>query len=180
MAAALIPCPADGCGAGMTHAELRKLLGAAGVRAACTCVDIARVADELHTKKRAHVACVRPGFQTLDRRALEAVVVADPTLHMCPTPDCPNIVAWTGPEDGPPAIDCAVCKRRSCVICGAYPFHEGSNCPPPRAAAAAGGGGDGASAGGGGGHAVRALCGDERSPNYSSRVIVLLPCAAPM
>ena len=41
-------------------------------------------------------------FATLERRALEGVVATDPSLHHCPTPDCPNIVSWASPADGPP------------------------------------------------------------------------------
>ena len=55
-------------------------------------------------------------FATLDRRALEAAVAVDATLHLCPTPDCPNVVAWAGPQDGLPRIDCNVCGQNRCEM----------------------------------------------------------------
>jgi hypothetical protein len=73
----------------------------------------------------------------LDRRALEYAVSVDPTLHLCASPDCPYVVSWAGPADGPPVLDCPVCHIRRCLICNTAPFHEGRACPEPSADAAA-------------------------------------------
>ena len=74
-------------------------------------------------------------FQKLERRSLEAVVAADPTLHFCPTPDCPFILSWTDEQqDGPPVCDCQVCGKRSCLICGIAPYHSGMSCAEARRA----------------------------------------------
>jgi hypothetical protein len=67
-------------------------------------------------------------FTTLERRALESVVATDPSLHHCPTPDCPYIVSWASPADGPPMCDCSVCGKASCLVCGVAPYHRGLSC----------------------------------------------------
>lgn len=38
------------------------------------------------------------------------------------------MVAWAGPEDGPPKISCPICGRQRCIACSAEPFHEGLTC----------------------------------------------------
>jgi len=50
-------------------------------------------------------------FGLLDRRALEMVVFADPTLHLCKTPDCCFVASWSSAEDGPPRIRCPRCDK---------------------------------------------------------------------
>lgn len=78
-------------------------------------------------------------FQTFDRRALEQAVSLDRSLHLCPTPDCPFVCAWSGPEDGPPMVMCPVCQKDSCLVCGRSPYHEGRSCldPAPQPSATA-------------------------------------------
>ena len=71
-------------------------------------------------------------FNKIDRKALEAVVAIDPSLHHCPTPDCSYIVCWQGPEDGLPLCDCNVCHRKSCLVCGYAPYHTGLTCEEHR------------------------------------------------
>jgi hypothetical protein len=104
-----------GCGSSLTQFELRRLLGPAA-------------------------------FAVLDRRGLEQAVATDPTLHLCPTPDCPYVVSWYSPQDSdagdPPAIDCPVCKKHRCLICGVEPFHRGQPCAPRSRGSASGGGSD--------------------------------------
>ena len=57
------------------------------------------------------------------------MVAIDPTLHHCPTPDCPYLVSWRGvKQDGPPECDCPVCKQKYCLACLAKPYHKGLNC----------------------------------------------------
>ena len=80
-------------------------------------------------------------FARLDRRAVEVAVAADPTLHLCPSPDCSFVAAWGGEEDGPPRIRCPLCDVERCLVCGrGWEWHRGG------AGAGAGVGG----AGGGG------------------------------
>ena len=64
----------------------------------------------------------------LDRRSLELAVAIDPTLHLCPTPDCQMVVSWSGPDDGQPMINCALCGKRSCLVCGVSPYHDKMSC----------------------------------------------------
>ena len=42
------------------------------------------------------------------------------------------MTSWFGRDDGPPIIDCPVCRHRRCLVCGADPYHEGAECPPAR------------------------------------------------
>jgi hypothetical protein len=57
-------------------------------------------------------------FAVLERRALEAAVASDRSLHFCPTPDCTYVVSWAGDEDGPPRVDCPLCLCSRCLLCG--------------------------------------------------------------
>jgi hypothetical protein len=72
-------------------------------------------------------------FEKIDRKALESAVAIDPTLHHCPTPDCMNIVCWSGSEDGIPMCDCRICHQKSCLICGQSPYHTSLTCGQFRA-----------------------------------------------
>ena len=36
-----------------------------------------------------------------ERNALQSAVASDPSLHLCPTPDCDYVIEWKGPDDGP-------------------------------------------------------------------------------
>jgi len=68
-------------------------------------------------------------FSRLDRAQLENAALLDPTLHLCPSPDCPNIVSWKSvEEDGAPIIDCPLCKKSACLVCRAQPKHPGLSC----------------------------------------------------
>ena len=75
-------------------------------------------------------------FQVLERRALESVVAIDPTLHHCPTADCPYVVAWSGYEDGVPMCDCPTCGKSSCLVCCQSPYHTGLTCDQYKATVA--------------------------------------------
>lgn len=52
-------------------------------------------------------------------------------------PDCKYRFAWSGPDDGPPRIDCPLCRVQRCVLCHASPFHTGKTCEEAAAAAKA-------------------------------------------
>ena len=47
----------------------------------------------------------------LQQRSLEAAVAADPTLHLCRTPDCSYVTSWASGEAGQtaPRMDCPLC-----------------------------------------------------------------------
>eukprot|EP01062_Namystynia_karyoxenos_P031284 TRINITY_DN23216_c0_g1_i1.p1 TRINITY_DN23216_c0_g1~~TRINITY_DN23216_c0_g1_i1.p1 ORF type:complete len:401 (+),score=59.94 TRINITY_DN23216_c0_g1_i1:76-1278(+) len=64
----------------------------------------------------------------LDRRALEQGAAADPTMHLCPTPDCTYIVSWAGEQDGAPRCQCPLCGQSTCLACGVRPYHGGFTC----------------------------------------------------
>lgn len=66
-------------------------------------------------------------YSRLDRRALESAVQADPTLRLCPTPDCTYIVSWSV-SDGPPLLSCPICSKQLCLACGISPYHSGLSC----------------------------------------------------
>ena len=57
-------------------------------------------------------------FAVLDRRALERAVELDSSMHLCATPDCPYVIAWSGPEDGPSLFNCPMCLHKRCIVCG--------------------------------------------------------------
>mmetsp|Transcript_50833 Transcript_50833/g.135680 ORF Transcript_50833/g.135680 Transcript_50833/m.135680 type:complete len:869 (-) Transcript_50833:23-2629(-) len=67
--------------------------------------------------------------KTLDRLnalSLEQAVNAASDLWACPTPNCPMRVAL---EEGERAqLRCTMCKKSSCLKCGAQPFHRGKTC----------------------------------------------------
>ena len=104
-------------------------------------------------------------------RGLEQTAALDPTLHICRTPDCTYIACWAGPEDGPPSLDCPLCKVARCLVCGASPFHTGQSCPPPPAAAAAAGG-----ASGEGGKGAASLAAEEQATREYFAANEIKPC----
>eukprot|EP00037_Helgoeca_nana_P014333 m.133828 g.133828 ORF g.133828 m.133828 type:complete len:362 (+) comp22501_c1_seq7:538-1623(+) len=57
-------------------------------------------------------------FAKLDRLALEEAVMADPTLHLCASPDCTFVASWAGPDDGLPRVVCPKCDTVRCLMCG--------------------------------------------------------------
>ena len=79
----------------------------------------------------------RDAFATLDRRALEAAVAVDASLHLCRSPDCTYIVSWAGPEDGAPVMKCPLCAKQRCLVCGGECADTGAH---DCASAAVGGG----------------------------------------
>ena len=78
-----------------------------------------------------HVAKMRnkkeQAFARLVKRSLELALAADDALVACPTPDCPNRV-WLVDGEDLPRLVCPLCRRESCVRCGAQPFHFGLSC----------------------------------------------------
>merc|ERR1712039_441329 len=58
--------------------------------------------------------------------SLEQAVSCQADLRACPTPSCPMRVALEDGESG--HLHCPLCKKKSCVRCGAQPFHRGLTC----------------------------------------------------
>merc|ERR1712187_523952 len=56
-------------------------------------------------------------------RSLEQAASCQADLKACPTPSCPMRVALEDDESG--HLKCPLCKKVSCVRCGAQPFHRG-------------------------------------------------------
>jgi len=64
--------------------------------------------------------------EKLLNRSLERAVNATADLWACPTPNCPMRVAV---EEGMShRLQCSMCKRTSCLRCGAQPYHKGMSC----------------------------------------------------
>merc|ERR1719510_2234662 len=64
--------------------------------------------------------------ERLLQRSIERAVSCDANLKACPTPGCPMRVAL---EDGASArLSCPLCKKTSCVRCGAQPWHRSMSC----------------------------------------------------
>jgi IBR domain, a half RING-finger domain/Ring finger domain len=63
----------------------------------------------------------------LQKFCLNAFVLKNHEYHHCPTPDCANVVYW---KEGttPPIVDCFQCKKVSCLLCCATPYHTGLSC----------------------------------------------------
>jgi len=59
-------------------------------------------------------------------RSLEQAVSCQADLCACPTPSCPMRVALEDGETG--RLKCPLCKKTSCVRCGAQPYHRGLSC----------------------------------------------------
>lgn len=59
-------------------------------------------------------------------RSLEQAVSQQADLYSCPTPNCPMRVFLEDGESG--RLKCPLCKKTSCVRCGAQPFHRGMTC----------------------------------------------------
>lgn len=72
-------------------------------------------------------------YAKLDSRALARAVETDAAMHQCPTPDCKYVTWWAGPEDGPPALACPLCKHEYCLVCGARPYHTNKTCAENKA-----------------------------------------------
>lgn len=66
-------------------------------------------------------------FDRLLTRSLERAISSTADLRACPTPNCPMRVAMEG-DDAPPRFKCSMCKKSSCLRCGAQPFHTGRTC----------------------------------------------------
>lgn len=60
------------------------------------------------------------------RVSLERAVSTSADLWACPTPDCTMRVAVE--EGAEPRLKCSICKKVSCLRCGAQPYHRGRTC----------------------------------------------------
>lgn len=75
-----------------------------------------------------HLRRLLPG-DTVDRmisQGLERAVSSEADLWPCPTPNCRYRVCY---EEGDlPRLNCPACKKVSCLLCGAQPYHRGRTC----------------------------------------------------
>lgn len=68
-----------------------------------------------------------PLMDQLLARSLERAVAASADLFACPTPDCPMRVELRG-KNRIARLQCSLCKKQSCLRCGAQPYHVGQTC----------------------------------------------------
>ncbi|CAK0847549.1 unnamed protein product [Prorocentrum cordatum] len=107
------------CGGCMQrHAEARLASGSAEV----PCPECYAPVAERDLRKLLPPAIV----ERLLARSLEQAVSAAPDLRACPTPNCPMRVALDEGETG--RLHCPMCRKVSCLRCGARPFHRGLTC----------------------------------------------------
>eukprot|EP00928_Gymnodinium_smaydae_P028994 TRINITY_DN21965_c0_g1_i2.p1 TRINITY_DN21965_c0_g1~~TRINITY_DN21965_c0_g1_i2.p1 ORF type:complete len:616 (-),score=81.03 TRINITY_DN21965_c0_g1_i2:80-1927(-) len=102
----------------LRHAEARLQLGSASV----TCPECNENLAERFLRKLLPEELI----EKLLARSLEQAVSSGIDLRACPTPNCPMRVAL---EDGElPRLKCTHCKRESCLLCGAQPYHKNLTC----------------------------------------------------
>lgn len=102
----------------LRHSEARLAAGAAVV----TCPECCTPVAERDLRKLLPPELI----ERLLSRSLEQAVNMAGDLWACPTPNCPMRVAL---EDGEvPRLKCTICKKTSCLKCGAQPFHRGLTC----------------------------------------------------
>jgi len=98
----------------------------------------------LATKDSCEITCPQPeckmpltaaeiraaaGSKALDfveHRSLDQAMATNANIRHCPTPDCPYAVEWSG--QGNPRMLCNVCKKDSCMLCKASPYHSNMSC----------------------------------------------------
>lgn len=114
-----------GCGHGWyclrcirLHAETKLGLGSVQIPCPECCAAVA---------ERDLKLVLTPEF--MDRlltRSLEQAVAATQNLFACPTPDCTMRVAIEDEQSS--FLKCTLCKKASCVRCGAQPYHYKITC----------------------------------------------------
>jgi len=100
------------------HAEARLEIGAAHI----ACPECAAPIAECNLRRLLPAAII----ERLLARSLEQAVSSIADLRACPTPNCPMRVALEEGED--PRLLCPKCKKESCLLCGAQPYHKGFTC----------------------------------------------------
>eukprot|EP00928_Gymnodinium_smaydae_P020592 TRINITY_DN1795_c0_g1_i1.p1 TRINITY_DN1795_c0_g1~~TRINITY_DN1795_c0_g1_i1.p1 ORF type:complete len:1586 (-),score=330.44 TRINITY_DN1795_c0_g1_i1:114-4304(-) len=100
------------------HAQARLDVGA--VQVSCP-----QCGDELAERE---LRCFLPEdiLKRLQDRSLEQAVSAVADIRPCPTPNCPMRVALEEGEE--PRFKCPMCRKVSCLLCGARPYHKGLTC----------------------------------------------------
>lgn len=101
------------------HTETRLDVGAAEV--GCPECSVAVAEHDLRKLLPAEL------IERLLQRSLERAVSAAADLWACPTPSCPMRVALPA-RARTYRLKCTLCKKESCLKCGAQPFHKGLTC----------------------------------------------------
>lgn len=100
------------------HADMQLSTGCASI----TCPECDTTIAEKDLRKMLPTELI----DRLHARSLEQAVSATADLWPCPTPNCLMRVAL---EEGElPRLKCTVCKKTSCLKCGAQPYHTGTTC----------------------------------------------------
>lgn len=100
------------------HAQGRLEMGAVDV----PCFECNVPLPERHLRK----LLPAPLLERLLARSLEQAVSAASDLRSCPTPNCPIRVALE--VGAQPKLNCPECRKSSCLLCGAQPWHRGLTC----------------------------------------------------
>ena len=161
----------SGCGHAFCAACLRSSAeaGRASGASVTLCPSAGCGSSLTHRELRALLGAA--AFKRLDRAQMELACALDPTMHPCPTPDCPYICVWGSEEaDGLPKLDCPMCHRSRCLVCKASPYHDGARCER------AGGGGGG----GGGSGAAEEAASESYLNDPSSGVKRCVKCTVPI
>jgi hypothetical protein len=102
----------------LRHAEARLEMGAVEV----TCPECNEALAECELK----AIIPHSVIDRLQNRSLEQAVSAVADLRACPTPNCTMRVALE--EGEPPRFKCPLCRKASCLLCGAQPYHKDLTC----------------------------------------------------
>jgi len=102
----------------LRHAEARLEIGAVQI----PCPECGVVLAERELRR------VLPGefIDRLQARSLEQAVSGTSDLRACPTPNCPMRVCLEEGEQ--PRLKCPLCRKVSCLKCGAQPYHAKLTC----------------------------------------------------
>lgn len=84
-------------------------------------------------QREARVLIGEQAFAKIDRLLLEQAVFADPTLHLCATPNCNFVSLWTDEQTGPPRFRCQNCRIERCLLCRGL-WHGDVSCEVANAA----------------------------------------------
>jgi len=113
------------CGTCMLkHAEARLGMGASAVQ----CPECYREIPERDLRRLLPPELM----ERLLARSLEQAVSSAADIYPCPTPNCQMRVALEPGEE--PRLQCSLCKKSSCLKCGAQPYHNNLTCEEYEAA----------------------------------------------
>ena len=126
-------CQLRGCGHMCCKACLRRHIDAKSASGESLVACVAPDCTIAISQREVRALVGTEAFAKLDRRALEQAAACDPSLHLCPTPDCTYITMWCGVGDGQPKVDCPICSKQYCLVCVSTPYHDGKTCAERKA-----------------------------------------------